>query len=448
MQNQMDSNRWMNCNEAMRIRSFFSWLAATMLIVLVGSTTSCVGTRLRPASQTRDRAFISYHPPPAGGKELRLAVKDLIDVKGEVTTAGSKYLAASSPPAASDAECLSLARQRGVRIVGKTNLTEFAVTVSGRNAYFGTPRNHLRRGLIPGGSSSGSAVAVASGMADVALGTDTAGSIRVPAACCGIAGLKTTYGLVSLKGVFPLSPKHLDTVGPMAKDVPRLAQGMDLLQAGFAARYAAAIAAKPSAGNIRIGRLYIEGTDPAIEKAVDNALAATGFVVSRLDQEFLMKWNRAQADGLTVAFADAWRNDGKYMDKAGVSLVTKAVIALGKLEYENNYKGALKRQRDWIRDINRVLEEVDFIALPTIQTQTPRLPLVATTAFFELRVLNRQNTVPVNFAGLPALSLPIPLTDDGRSVPVTSLQLIGPRLSEAALLNAGRLVESKHRRTD
>ena len=134
----------------------------------------------------------------------------------------------------------------------------------GINDFFGTPRNPLSKKskLIPGGSSSGSAVAVANGLADIAFGTDTAGSIRVPAACCGIVGLKTTFGLVSLQGVFPIEPKHLDTVGPMAKDVDHVVQGMDLLQNGFAARYRAAVAAKPSAKKIRIGRLYLSGTDP------------------------------------------------------------------------------------------------------------------------------------------------------------------------------------------
>src|SRR4029434_9951199 len=101
--------------------------------------------------------------------------------------------------------------------------------------------------LIPGGSSSGSAVAVASGRADVAFGTDTAGSIRVPAGCCGVVGLKTTYGLVSLDGVFPIAPKHLDTVGPMARDVKGTVAGMDLLQRGFAGRYQQAVASNPSA---------------------------------------------------------------------------------------------------------------------------------------------------------------------------------------------------------
>ena len=188
------------------------------------------------ASVTRDRAFISYSAVPGDAGKLRLAVKDLIDMKGEVTTAGSQYLAKNSPPAPQDAALMGRVRRSDVAIVGKTNLTEFALGTTGANEYFGTPINPLDHHRIPGGSSSGSAVAVANDEADVAFGSDTAGSIRVPAACCGILGLKTTFGLIPLKGVFPLSPKHLDTIGPMAKDVPNLVKGMELLDPGFSTR--------------------------------------------------------------------------------------------------------------------------------------------------------------------------------------------------------------------
>src|ERR1041385_3828590 len=148
-----------------------------------------------------NRAFIAYSPPSANSKQLKLAVKDNIDVQGVVTTAGSQLLSRTRAPAEKDAPCLAIARQRNVLIVGKANLSEFAAAPSGFNDYFGTPASPLNiwRRLLPGGSSCGSAVAVASGMADVAFGTDTAGSIRVPAACSGIVGLKTTFGLVSLK---------------------------------------------------------------------------------------------------------------------------------------------------------------------------------------------------------------------------------------------------------
>ena len=281
-----------------------------LLVVLINA---CAHTP-QSSRSSHDHAFIRYWPPPENEGGLRLAVKDLIDMKGYVTTAGSEYLSKTNPPATRDAACLAIARERNVRIVGKTNLTEFAITVSGKNRYFGTPVNRWdgKHKAIPGGSSSGSAVAVSTGRADVAFGTDTGGSIRVPAACCGIYGLKTTYGLVSTKGVFPISPKHLDTVGPMAADIPHLVEGMDLLQRGFASRYQAAVADKPSAPLIRIGRLYINGTDPAIDKAIDEALAAKGFKVFKLDERFRKRWAQAETDGKTIALGDAWLNDDKY----------------------------------------------------------------------------------------------------------------------------------------
>src|ERR1700676_1745629 len=415
-------------------------------LLLMNFFSGCSALQSHSRTGTPDHAFIVYWPPPENSKQLRLAVKDLIDIKGVVTTAGSEYVATTSPPASQDAKCLELARERNVQIVGKTNLTEFAATVSGKNEYFGTPRNRLdgKHKFIPGGSSSGSAVAVETGMADVAFGTDTDGSIRLPAACCGVCGLKTTFGLVPIKGVFPISPKHLDTVGPMAKDMTHLVQGMGLLQRGFAARYESAVAAKPSAKDIRIGRLYIDGADPAIDKALDDALAAKRFKVIKLNQAFKTKWDQAQKDGKTVALADIWFNDQKYTDKKGVSGTAKAVINQGEREYTNNYKDALKRQAAWQHDLRRVFEKVDFIALPTLQKLPPKFPFFGTSVVFELQVFNTQNTTAVNFSGNPALAMPIPMPAEGKTVPVTSLQLVGPRLSEAELLNAGRLIESKH----
>ena len=330
-----------------------------------------------------------------------------------------------------------------MEIVGKTNLTEFAFGGSGINEYFGTPRNHFngRRRLIPGGSSSGSAVAVANGMADVAFGTDTAGSVRVPAACCGIFGLKTTFGLVSLRGVFPLSPNNLDTVGPMARDIPRLVQGMDLLEDGFAGQYRQAVADKPSAGDITIGRLYLDGTDPAIDKAIDQALAARNFKVIRLGKAFKENWEQADKYGRIVATADAWLNGREYLNKKGVTPTTKAGIVLGELEYNNNYREAMLVRARWRNTLRQVFRRVDFIALPTLQRMPPKIPFFGRSAIFEAFVLDLQNTEAVNLAGNPAIAIPIPL--DVKDGSVTSLQLVGPRLSEAELVNAARLLKTK-----
>jgi len=420
------------------------WVVAGLSLIFALSGCSILPPR--PASVTRDRAFIAYWPPPENDKRLRLAVKDLIDIRGVITTAGSGYLANTRPPALRDAKCLAIARQRNVRIVGKTNLPEFALGVSGVNAYYGTPRNPLnhRDRLIPGGSSSGSAVAVADGLADVAFGTDTAGSIRTPAACCGIFGLKTTFGLISLKGVFPLSPKHLGTVGPMARDVTHLVEGMDLLESGFAARYQKAMVEQPSAKEIKIGRLYLEGTDPAIDQALDAALAARHFRVIVLNKAFKAKWEQAQKDGATVAFADAWLNDATYTAKLKVSAVAKAVIVRGGVAYTTDYAAALQRQVEWQRTLRQIFKKVDFIAVPTLQKLPPKLPrrgpLFDRTVWFELAVFNSQNTPAVDFGGTPALAIPIPIS--AQYVPVTSMQLVGRRFSEPELLNAARLMES------
>ena len=397
---------------------------------------------------SRDHAFIDYWPAPRDNNQLRLAIKDNIDMKGVVTSAGSEYLLEHNPPAARDAACLAIARARNVRIVGKTNLSEFAVAPSGLNDYFRTPKNPLsrRRKLIPGGSSSGSAVAVANGSADVAFGTDTAGSIRVPAACCGVVGLKTTFGLVSTKGVFPVEAKHLDTVGPMGKDVDHVVQGMDLLQNGFAARYQTAVAANPSARNIRIGRLYLSGTDPKIDKAVDEALAEGHFRVTTLDQRFKTEWDQAKKDGNTVAAAGAWISDKNYLLKSGVRARTIAVIVLGRVLYPAEYVAALHRRARWRHALAQVFKKVDFIAVPTLQSLPPTIPEIGNIALLEARVLIMQNTVPVNFAGNPALAIPIPVND--KAFPVTSLQLVGPRMAEAALLNAGRLFEAERPQLD
>jgi Asp-tRNAAsn/Glu-tRNAGln amidotransferase A subunit and related amidases len=412
-------------------------IGALALLVL------CIGCSFTPLINKRlsgNRAFIEYWPADANNKGLRLAVKDNIDMKGVVTTAGSQFFQQTHKPAQADAQCLAIARQRNVQIVGKTNLTEFAVSPSGVNEYFGTPENLLRHTLIPGGSSSGNAVAIASGMADVAFGTDTAGSIRVPAACCGIVGLKTTHGLISIEGVYPVEPKHLDTVGPMGKDIASTVQGMDLLQPGFAAKYAAAKAAKPSGRSIRVGRLRLQGTDPDIDAAVDDAIAKAGFRVGQLDDSFREEWDDATKDGDTIASAGAWISDQQFQFGLGVSGRTKSVIRLGQVTYTTTYRAAVARQTAWQRTLNNVFQNVDVIALPTLRKMPPALPLLnLRIGILEALVLQIQDTVAVNFAGNPALAMPIPVRN-GR-IPVTSLQLVGPRLAEAELLNAGRLVE-------
>ena len=251
------------------------------------------------------------------GPGVRLAVKDLIDMAGEPTTAGCRAVASRAEPAASDAACLAGARAAGVRIVGRTNLHELALGVTGINPWYGTPVNPLDPTRVPGGSSSGSAVAVATGEADVALGSDTGGSVRIPSACCGTAGLKTTWGRIPLEGVWPLSPSF-DTVGPMARDVAGLVTGMALLEPGFA----------PAAPQVlRVGRVPVEA-DPAIDAAVTAALSLSGWDSTTVP---VPGWDDATAQAGLLLVVEAWQSDARLVavDPEGIGADVKARLALG-----------------------------------------------------------------------------------------------------------------------
>jgi amidase len=206
------------------------------------------------------------------GAGVRLAVKDCIDVEGLPTTVGCPVVAERARPAARDAAVVAAVRRSGARIVGKTNLAELCWSASGMNTWSGTPVNPIDPRRLPGGSSSGSAVAVAAGDADVALGTDTGGSVRIPAACCGVVGLKTTWGRVPVDGVYPLAPS-MDTVGPLGADVAAVELGMRLIEPGFAV----------GPCELSVGRVRPEtdpAVDPAVDAAIDAALAAAGVMTT------------------------------------------------------------------------------------------------------------------------------------------------------------------------
>jgi amidase len=358
-------------------------------------------------------------PPPGDGP--RLAVKDLIDVEGVPTTAGCAAVADEAKPAAADAPCLAGARAAGARIVGKANLYELAFGTSGINEWFGTPTNPLDAALVPGGSSSGSAVAVGAGDADVAYGSDTGGSVRIPSACCGTVGLKTTHGRVSLDGVWPLS-LSLDTVGPMARDVAGALLGMQLLEPGFTAALGAATA---------IGRLRADtdaGVDPAIDAAVDAALAAAGFEVVAVNLPAMSAANRAN---VTILVAEAWDADRHLLqrrDRVSAEVATR--IEAGSLMTAEMVADARKQQEAWQAELRALFDRVQVLALPTL----PAFPGTVADDHHPATTF----TGPFNLAGVPALSLPVPA---GRTLPA-SLQLVGPHHSEDLLLATGAIVEA------
>jgi amidase len=350
------------------------------------------------------------------GDGPRLAVKDAIDVAGVPTTAACPVIADRAAPAERDAPVVAVARAQGVRVVGKTNLTELCRAADGVNPWTGTPQNPLDPRLVPGGSSSGSAVAVAVGEADVALGTDTGGSVRIPAACCGVTGLKTTHGRVPLEGVFALAPS-LDTVGPIGPDVASVALSMRLIEPGFA----------PNDGRAgAVGRLRPVGPaiDPAIDAAVDSALRTAG------TDERVELWPRALVAGNTLLLAEGYRGHRHllaYPERMSARIRRRiergARITDGMLDEAYATRTALRNL------LGGLFERYPVLALPTLAAPPPR---IGAERDVDLTAL----TLPFNLSGHPALALPIP---------GGSMQLVGPPGGEERLLAVGSLVEAAMR---
>lgn len=352
-----------------------------------------------------------FEPPPEGVAGLvRVAVKDAIDITGVVTTAGCAAVRDRAVPAAGDALCLAGFRAAGAHIVGKTTLTELCVSPTGDNAVFGMPVNPIAPDRIPGGSSSGSAVAVAAGEADVGLGTDTGGSVRIPAACCAIVGLKTTWGRVPAAGVWPLAPS-LDTVGPLARDVAGVVTGMRLLEPGFT------VASRPAGV---VGRLRIDGVDPAVEDAVDAALDAAGV---RVRQVRLPGWDATFDAFGTIVVGELWRANRTLLDAPGVGAFVNGALRAGRAVSDGRLAEALSARERWRSTVAALFDEVDVVALPTLIASPP---LTSDFAGYPLTQL----TAPFNLAGVPALAMPVP--SPGFPVPV-SLQLVGPERGEELL---------------
>lgn len=358
----------------------------------------------------------------SSGDGPRLAVKDLIDVAGTPTTAGCKAVAAHPDVAAKDAPLLAGARQAGARIVGKVNLYELAIGGTGLNPWFGDPVNPIAADRIPGGSSSGCAVAVANDEADTAFGTDTAGSVRIPSACCGTVGLKTTNGRVPVEGVYPLAPS-LDTVGPMARDVDGVVLGMKLLEPGFAP------AATP--GHV-VGRLRppSSAVDPVVDRAIDQALAATEFDVVDVEIE---GWDAVEADILTVYMREAWRSNHHLLaEPDGIAAEVRGALEFGASFDDRALADALSRRGGWRDAVDHALSRCDVLALPTLPFLAPRIGEIDA---FDVRLA--AHTARFNFSGHPALALPVPSDDE---LPA-SLQLVGPHGGEELLCATGYLVE-------
>jgi aspartyl-tRNA(Asn)/glutamyl-tRNA(Gln) amidotransferase subunit A len=362
--------------------------------------------------------FIIETPPTAGGGP-RLAVKDLFDTAGVRTTYGSKVFADHVPDATAPA--VERLEEAGYVSVGKANLHEFAWGITSENPHYGTVPNPRAPGRVAGGSSGGNAAALAAGLVEAALGTDSAGSIRIPSACCGTTGFKPTFGLVSLGGCFPLAPSF-DHAGPMAADVAGCERMLAALAPGFAA------AELESLGDLRAGVAWTGRADPLVRERVE--AAAARFLAARAVEV-------PSPDGVYPCFgreaaevhAELFR---EHRDEYGENVATKIEWAL---TIEDADVEAARAARERYRErIAGVFDGIDVLVTPTV-------PMVAPpTGIGDLALRGRmiELTLPWNVVGAPALALPCGPAEDGLPA---SVQLAARPGDDATVLAAGRLLE-------
>jgi len=372
-------------------------------------------------------------PPPDGvflarpeqvGPGIPLAVKDLLDTAGLTTTYGSILFADHVPERT--AEAVRRLEAAGYANVGKTNLHEFAYGTTSENPHFGTVPNPIAPGRVAGGSSGGNAAALALGLADAALGTDSGGSVRIPAACTGTVGFKPTFGLVPTEGCFPLAPSF-DHVGPMASDVETCTRMMEALVPGFARRDLAALS------DLRVGIAWLGEADALVGARVAEAAALFPHAAP-LDLPLL--------DGVAPLFqrevADVHR--GLFPERAdeyGENVRVKVALAFEVTAAEAEEAA---RQRERYRErMREAAEGFDLVVTPTLPVVAPPV------GTGELRVRPRLTrfTLPLNAVGWPALALPCGPAEDGLPA---SVQLAAPAGEDALVLAAGSLLEAELRR--
>jgi len=404
---------------------------------------------------------------PLAGKTV--AVKDNISTAGVRTTCGSAMLAEYVPPY--DATVVERLTEAGATIPGKTNMDEFGMGTTTETSAFGPVENPAAEGYVPGGSSGGSAAVVAAGDADMALGSDTGGSVRCPAAFCGVVGIKPTYGLVSRYGLVAYA-NSLEQIGPIAPTVEDAAQLLEVI-AGPDERDATTRDAREAGGSydftgaadgdvdgmeIGVPTELVEGADPAVVEqfwaAIDD-LEAAGATYHEVDLPSLehaveayyviamseASSNLARFDGVRYGVSGGY--DGDWNEafatarEEGFGPEVKRRILLGTFAlsagYQDKYYRKAQDARAWVKgDFDSALAEADVLASPTM----PVPPFERGESLDDplQMYLADANTTPVNLANLPAISVPAGETDDGRPV---GLQLIGPAFGERAIVRAG-----------
>jgi aspartyl-tRNA(Asn)/glutamyl-tRNA(Gln) amidotransferase subunit A len=400
--------------------------------------TRTYGAAARAAAAASDalRAQGMVASPLAG---LPISVKDLFDVAGEVTLAGSKALA-DRPPANEDAPIVRRLRAAGAVIVGKTNMVEFAYSGLGLNPHYGTPGNPFDRARVPGGSSSGAGVSVADGMAAAAIGTDTGGSVRIPAAFTGLVGLKPTQRRITRAGAVPLSTS-LDSIGPLAASVACCA----LVDAILAGETPAPVAELPLAG-LRLAlptRLMLDGLAPVVAGAFERAvkrLADAGAKIVETPMAVLPQVMEIyQLGGVAGPEAFAWHRD--LLAKAGALYDprVRSRLELARTTSAADYIAALDFRAARIAEFDRATQAFDAVLAPTVAVPPPRQDEVAADAdYLRLNGIVLRNTTVFNLLDRCALTLPIQAPGE---LPV-GLMVVGETGGDQRLLAVGQTIEA------
>jgi aspartyl-tRNA(Asn)/glutamyl-tRNA(Gln) amidotransferase subunit A len=358
------------------------------------------------AADARARAGISLGPLDG----TIVSIKDLFDVAGEVTRAGSKVLADEGRQAARDAPVVRRLRAAGAVILAKTNMSEFAFSGLGLNPHYGTPGNPADRARVPGGSSAGAAVAVADGMCDIAIGSDTGGSTRIPASFCGITGFKPSHQRVPTEGAFPLS-YALDSIGPMARCVTDCANA----DAVLAGEMPEPLQAMPLAG-LRLGvaqGLPLENLDDTVGRRFPEALDRLERAGARLTYEKLpVIDDMMQALSRTsILMAEVYSIHKERLARRGddIDQIVRARVEKGAGISAADYIIAVRTRAALIRAMDARLADLDALVLPSTPIVAPRIDEVGNPKDFMARnAMALRNTTIANFFDLTAISLPLP----------------------------------------
>ena len=354
---------------------------------------------------------------------IPLAVKDLFDTAGLVTTYGSAIFVDHVPD--ETAAAVRRLEAAGYANVGKTNLHEFAYGTTSENPHFGTVPNPLAPGRVAGGSSGGSAAAVAAGLADVALGTDSGGSIRIPAACCGVVGFKPTYDRVPLDGCFPLA-WSFDHAGPIGPDVSSCVEALRHLAPGF----------EPTTvelDDLAVGIAWLDTADPLVRERVE--AAALRFPHARRIE--LPRRHESSVYRLFMReVADVHRElHAEHAELYGEDVRIKIERCLAVTDAEAD--GAARARESWREEAEQALDGLDLVLTPTLETVAPPRSRGG-AGDLDVRERLVRNTFPFNALGWPALALACGPAEDGLPA---SLQIAGRPGTDALVLAAGASLE-------